>query len=173
MINSFKNRCSFIPAILAAMAVLLLAGCQTVILKPGFSASVASAYKGASIQVDLVGVNNSELAAWNAKPIDDYFSAGDMFRASSPKVTLNFGAGENDVQSLPVTHPIWQQWSAKGSTHIIVIADLPGYTIPMGGVDLRRQSVPLSSDKWDKSPPVISIQVTPTGIILIPAPKAE
>ena len=168
-----KNRSLVSLITLSFSIILFISGCQTTILEPGFLANVAPACQGASIQVDLVGVNNSELAAWNAKPIDDYFSAGDMFRKSSPKITLEFGANGKSVQSLSPSHPIWQQWRAKGSTHVMVIADLPGYTLPMGGIDLRRQTVPLSSDKWDKSPPEISIQITPTGIILIPAPKAQ
>lgn len=159
--------------LLACIPVVILAGCGVTILQPGFMTEVAPSYQGASIQVDLIGVNNSELAAWNAKPIDDYFAAGDMFRASAPKVTLNFGAGEDGMKSLPASHPIWKQWKSKNATNIMVIADLPGYTVPMGGIDLRRQTVPLSSNQWAKSPPEISIQITPTGIILVPAPKVQ
>ncbi len=163
----------FIRLIPACLLALFLSGCGVTILQPGFTTQVAPSYQGASIQVDLVGVNNSELPAWNAKPIDDYFAAGDMFRASAPKVTLNFGAGESDVKALSASNPIWKQWNSKNATHVMVIADLPGYTVPMGGVDLRRQIIPLSSDKWAKSPPEISIQITPTGIILVPAPKTD
>jgi uncharacterized protein YceK len=159
--------------IFVCLPILLMSGCGVTILQPGFTTQVASSYQGASIQVDLVGVNNSELAAWNAKPIDDYFAAGDMFRGSAPKVTLNFGSDQAGTQTLASSNPIWKQWKSKSATYVMVIADLPGYTVPMGGVDLRRQVVPLSSDRWTKSPPEISIQVTPTGIILVPAPKAE
>jgi hypothetical protein len=156
------------------LALILLPGCKsTQILQPRLDASIAPAYQGASIQVDLVGVNNSELATWNAKPIDDYFAAGDAFRASASKVTFQFGDSQPAVQSLPVTDKAWQQWKAKGASHVVVIADLPGYTLPMGGVDLRRQIIPLQSDKWEKSPPVITVEVSPTGILLVPAPKIQ
>lgn len=144
---------------------------NTTILQPRLDASIAPAYKGASIQVDLVGVNNSELAAWNAKPIDDYFSPGDVFRSASSKRTLDFADGKDDVKSLAANDPIWQAWKSKGVSHVVVMADLPGYTIPMGGIDLRRQIIPLTGSSWDKSPPSITIQVGPTGIILVPAPK--
>lgn len=155
------------------MGIALLPACNTTILQPQVDAAIAPAYQGASIQVDLVGVNNSELAAWNAKPVDDYFTPGDIFRGAAAKRTLDFADGKEGGKSLAANDPIWQTWKAKGVSNIVVMADLPGYTIPMGGVDLRRQIIPLSSDSWDKSPPVITIQVGPTGIILVPAPKVQ
>ncbi len=156
------------------MGLAVLPACnRTVILQPRLDASIAPAYKGASIQVDFVGVNNSELAAWNAKPIDDYFAPGDVFRDSADKKTLDFADGSVSVQTLQSTDPVWQRWKSKGASHVVVIADLPGYNIPMGGIDLRRQTIPLSAGSWERSPPVITVQVGPTGIILVPAPKIQ
>lgn len=162
---------------LVLAAALFLVGCPTVPrvvhLQPEFRAEVASAYHGATISVDLVGVNNSELAVWKAKPVDDYFAPGNVFRDSAQKVTLNFGGGGETTQRVSPSHPVWQDWRAKGATQVIVIADLPGYTLPIGGVDIRRQMIPLESTNWERSPEEVVIQITPTGIILVPAPKAS
>jgi hypothetical protein len=155
---------------LAAAALLFLfAGCQT--LTFDFTSSVDPAYKGASIEVDLIGINTSEIAVWNAKSIDDYFTSGDPFRASVPKKTFYFGEGQPEIARLPSSDPIWREWEAKGATHILVLADLPGYTIPMGGVDLRRQLVPRSSSDWKGTPKAIAIRLGPTGVVLVPSPK--
>jgi len=144
MKNPYK-RLPFRLLSLTLVAAALLAGCsKTVILQPNLNASIAPAYQGASIQVDLIGINSSELTTWRSKPIDDYFAPGDVFRRSATKATLHFGGDKPGSQSLPASDPVWQQWKAKATTHVVVLADLPGYNLPMGGVDLRRQIIPLS-----------------------------
>lgn len=156
----------------ASLGMLFLgSGCSTKPIQPNLVSEVSSAYVGASIQVDLIGVNPSELGAWTGKSIDDYFSAGDRFRQGAVKRTLQFGGSNAGSQTLAAKDTIWAQWKAKSATHIIVLADLPGYNSPEGGVDLRRQVIPLDSGVWDKVPPSVMIQITPTGIILVPAPK--
>ena len=59
-IHKFRNIHRFF---LACVPALILTGCGVTILQPGFTTQVAPSYQGASIQVDLIGVNNSELAA--------------------------------------------------------------------------------------------------------------
>ena len=125
MKSSLENPRLLVLPIILLLVAFLPACNKTVILQPRLDASIAPAYKGASIQVDLIGVNNSELAAWNAKPIDDYFAPGDVFRSSSNKHTLNFADANDGVQTLQVTDPIWQSWKAKGASYVVVIADLP------------------------------------------------
>lgn len=154
----------------AGAFLLLLTGCSKT-LTFGFTSTVDPAYTGASIEVDLIGINTSEIAVWNAKSIDEYFTTGDPFRAAAPKKTFYFGEGQPEKAQLSSSDPIWQQWNDKGATHILVLADLPGYTISMDGVDLRRQLIPRASNEWKGTPKTISIRLGPTGVVLVPSPK--
>ena len=155
----------------AGILSLLVSGCGTKPIRPDLSAQVAPVFAGASIQVDLIGVNNSELNVWKAVDIDDYFSAGNRIRQGASRKTLTFGGGLPESQTLSANDPIWNEWKSKQVSFVIVLADLPGYASREVGVDLRRQVIPLDSGFWDGVPENISIQLTPTGIILVPAPK--
>ncbi|TVR52423.1 MAG: hypothetical protein EA425_05000 [Puniceicoccaceae bacterium] len=158
----------------AGVLVLLLAGCATTPppIQPAFNLVVDPAYAGASIQVDLVGVNASEVARWRTKSVNDYFSPGDPFRATAERKSFLMGPDGEDAPVLAANDPIWQRWQRRDVSFIVVLADLPGYMEDReGAIDSRRLIVPLGGDRWDRArPSTITLEISPTGVSSIPAP---
>ena len=152
-----------------AVGLLLLVGCETTI-QPTFNTSVSAIYEGATIEVDLVGINTSEYQIWKAKSVNDYFTSSDKFRDAASKKTLYFGENQKTSQTLSSSDPIWAEWTRKDCAYIVIIADLPGY-VADEQVDRRRQLVPLNSKLWKGAPSDITITISPTGIQLLPSPE--
>lgn len=160
-----------IPTSIALIVGLLfLAGCESTI-QPTLNTEVSPLYAGATIEVDLVGINTSEYQIWKAKSVNDYFTSDDQFRDAAVKKTLYFGEQKKSSQTFSSSDPIWTQWVAKECAFVVVIADLPGY-VKDEQVDRRRQLIPLDLKLWSGTPSDITITVSPTGIQLLPSPEA-
>lgn len=127
-------------------------------------------YEHASMAVDLVGVNPSELENWNQLFLDEYFQPDNSFRRVASKKTYFFG-GENKMeQTLEPDDKIWMDWKAKGSSYIFIMADLPGNIASSSGTDVRRQKIPIDKRDWAKKPQEIQVLIKPDGITLTPSP---
>lgn len=109
-----------------------------------------------SIEVDLVGVNESEAARWRSYPVSDYFSGRDQFRADADRHTLAFTHANPGPQTLPRTHPIWQKWKDKQAMELFILVNLPGTGDRQE--DPRRLVLPLSRDRWKVDEIVIEVQ---------------
>ncbi len=172
-----KNRT--LKPFLAGLFSLLLAaaftGCDS--CKPGkpgpigkYSLDVGldESLKSSSVIVDLVGVNGSNLPRWEAYDMSKYWKENDAMRRDADKVVLNFVSGQSLSQSLPVTDPKWEQWKAKGVTHVLVLADLPGQQASkVGNQDARRQILPLDKCNWPSGTKKLTVLVQRSGIVAV------
>lgn len=104
-----------------------------------------------TIRVDLVGVNDVDLSAWQAKSMSEYWQPNDALRTSAEfKHTMTFTEGRTAPQMLAKKDPIWNEWKSRGAMHLLVLADLPGahQDLP-GDTDARRVVLPLDSSRWE------------------------
>ena len=166
----------FPAGVLALLIAIALTGCDT--CKPGKPGPVSKynlevkldeSLKSSSVIVDLVGVNVSNLPRWEAYDMGNYWKQNDPMRRDADKVVMNFVSGQSLSNSLPVTDPKWEQWKARGVTHVLVLADLPSaqLTSKAGNQDARRQILPLDKCSWPSGTKTLSVLVQRSGIVAI------
>ena len=102
-----------------------------------------------------------------------YWKEGDPFRRDADKTVLNFVSGQQLVQSLAVSDAQWARWQAKGVTHLLVLADLPGAHVSKpGSQDERRQILPLDRCNWPKGTKNLQVLVQRSGIVVLTPVRA-
>ena len=153
---------------------LFISGCSS--CKPGkpgkpipynVEVKLDEALKGKSVLVDLVGVNAAGLPRWEGYSMTSYWKEGDALRrdSASDRVSFNFVSGEAMAQALSVTNSQWAAWRAKGVTHVLVLADLPGgHADKPGDSDDRRLKLPLDRCHWAAKTKTLTVQVQQSGI---------
>jgi hypothetical protein len=152
----------------ASVSLLLLtlvfgvAGCHTTPkLKPRAWNLSINKTTPASIEVDLIGVNEFEKPAWEGYDIDKYWQPGDSRRANADKLTATL------VQGHPWTidrdNPKWRAWLDHGATDLLLMAHLPGVPgrdFPAGASDPRRKFISLDKHAWEGNTLQIEVQDT-------------
>jgi len=152
-------------------SILVIRGCAS--CKPGkpgplgqynVEVTLDNALKNSSVVVDIVGVNKFSLPGLENYSMADYWKEGDLKRADGDKMTMDFVSGPNK-KTLSGKDPIWNKWKAKGVTHIVVLADLPGaWQARPGNQDPRRQILSLDQCNWPDKTTTLSIIVKGSGI---------
>jgi len=172
-----KNRVTkrFLAVGLVVLLAGLFAGCST--CKPGkpgpigrydIEVSLDESLKTSSVIVDLVGVNPSSLPRWEAYDMAKYWHEGDAMRRDGDKVVLNFVSGQALTNKLASSSPQWDKWKAKGVTHVMVLADLPGSPVSRpGNQDARRQILPLDQCSWPSGTKGLKVLVQRSGIVVL------
>ncbi len=113
-----------------------------------------------SLEVDLVGVNDSEKSAWDQHPISKYFSPNDRLRSDADRYTMTFKNDDLGPKTLEKGHAIWKEWTAKGAQWLYVIVNLPGIEQDQpGDSDPRRRILPLDKDKWKWGTNTLEIEI--------------
>jgi hypothetical protein len=136
--------------------------------KYGVDVALDESLKASSVIVDLVGVNGSNLPRWEGYDMSKYWKENDPMRRDADKVVLNFVSGQSLKQSIAITDPKWDQWKAKGVTHVLVLADLPGQQASKSGnQDARRQILPLDKCNWPSGTKSLSVLVQRSGIVAV------
>ena len=131
--------------------------------------------KDSSVQVDLVGVNPSELERWRNYSIHEYFKPGDPLRTDALKFPITFVPDQQKEVVLWSTNTIWNNWLQSGAPdqYVIVLADLPG-SFPEGKAgtqDPRRQILPLTKKAWSGRD--LELRVRADGVTVLTIPKAS
>jgi hypothetical protein len=175
-----KNRLITLLAagVLGLISASFLAGCSS--CKPGkagppgeytINVTLDDSLKTSSVIVDLVGVNPSSLARWENYDMGKYWKEGDPMRRDADKVALTFLSGQAVNKTMSNTDPQWEKWKAKGVTHVLVLADLPGSQASRpGSQDARRQVLPLDTCSWPPKTTELKVLVQRSGIqVLTPA----
>jgi hypothetical protein len=121
-----------------------------------------------TVEVNLIGINDSELPQWQGYSIDQYWTADDKLRRGADKVVLKFGETSRIIQTLKRDGAVWDTWEEKTARHLFVIADIPGVS-GKGGSDGRLLVLPLDPKAW--SVDKVTITVKAGGITCTPAPK--
>ncbi len=167
-------------ALLAGVAIFFT-GCSS--CKPGVAGppakyniqvSLAPTLKDSSMLVDLVGVNATSLPAWEAYSMTKYWQTGDSKRTDAlDKFTIDFVSGKSLTNTLAITNAIWDKWMARGVTHVVVIANLPGAPSAdkPGNEDSRRQILPLDKCAWTKGSATLNLLVQQSGIEVMTAAR--
>ena len=141
----------------------------TIMLDPALAKDPASI---PTVEVNLVGVNKSELPQWKAYSMAEYWAPGNKLRAGAEKYVVRF------AQTLPTSHKlerkaaIFQKWQKKTTSHLFVLADLPGVANPApGGSDPRRMILPLHPKAWKADS--ITITIKAGQLVCSPAPRRD
>ena len=140
------------------MALVAVAGCASGPKPWNLSINKTTS---ASIQVDLVGVTESEKPYWQGYDIDRYWTDGDLRRKNAQPLSQILKLGQPWV--VPATDPHWRTWLGRGDTSLLIIANLPGHFDP-GAADPRRLFLPLSKKAWDAKNNTLEIEVQDTLI---------
>jgi hypothetical protein len=140
-----------------AVAASVLGGCggpkmgiYNLVVKPDSSLKDQGSGKLPPLEVDLVGVKESDAAMWSEYKVDSYFSGNDALRAGAKEYTksLTFSAGNEATIEINKKDPIWQVWKKRGVTRLFVLASSKNLRSPSGSPELRRKELPLTTDRW-------------------------
>ena len=171
---------------LTLFVLLALVGCDA----PEVEIVISPEYQSATIQVDFVKVQRSEVPMWLGMNVDDYFAAGSQFRDFAKQRgdihTVYYNVPGKAFQgTIASDDPVWKNFEYERSSEqtfdVIILADLPG---AYGGspVDIRRKVIPLQKKSWSisflnkvlgKGLEKLVISITSGGILLDPPPVEE
>ena len=127
-----------------------------------------------TIQVDLVGVNKSELPQWKGYAVTKYWSPGDKLRDGADKYEMRFDQTRSSSQMLQKTDEMFNKWMEKTASHLFILADLPGVHDPKGPeADRRRPVLPLNSKAWKLTKKGIVITIRAGQMLCSPAPSKD
>lgn len=131
------------------------------------------ALEGASLQVDVIGANAvADLPKWDAYSITEYWQPGNVTRRDADKISLVFGRGKPNAQSVSSTDPKWNAWIKRGALYVVVIVDLPGISgDKQGNADPRRLILPLDKAQWASGTKAIDVLIQESGIRLLTPKK--
>ena len=175
---------SIIKKCLPVVFVLLaLVGCDA----PDVEIVISPEYQSATIQIDFVKVQRSEMAVWTSMNIDDYFSPGSQFRDFAKQrgdiFTVYYNVPQKTFKgSIRSDDPVWErveyERGVEQSFDVIVLADIPG-VYGDSPFDIRRKVIPLEKKSWSislikkvlgKGLDELVISITDQGILLDPEP---
>lgn len=102
-----------------------------------------------SVEVDAVGITSEEEIRWQNYSIDQYFEAGNRFRADAVRHTMRFSDSRHAPVTLKQKDAVWKSWKKRGARKLVLVANLPGvWESKPGALDGRRLLLPLDSNKW-------------------------
>ncbi|MEM9066108.1 MAG: hypothetical protein AAGB51_11530 [Planctomycetota bacterium] len=117
-----------------------------------------------SLEVDLVGVNETESARWTSYPLSQYFSGADQLRNDASKVTLAFTTDESGTKILARNDEIWEDWRGRNADQLFVLVNLLGVDQDLpGDQDPRRLILPLSKNRWSGN--TLEIEIRPSRVV--------
>lgn len=137
-----------------------------------------------SLEVDLVGINESEKPTWENYPLGKYFSPDDPVRRDADRATLTFTSGDRSDKTLNRKHDVWGKWvgkarvfgksiPGKGAKWLFIIANIPGVGDDQpGGQDPRRVVLPLRRNAWPVGTKEIEIVVKSSMMVCTTPLKA-
>lgn len=128
------------------------------------------------ITVDLVGLNDTQVAAWTGKSMTQYWTPNDRLRveAKSYQHEMSFGPGNASPKTLSKSDPIWEVWKSRQAMHLFVLADLPGAAGDQpGDADGRRKMLPLDKCRWEKDTIRFVVQSSQIECLTPPKPPEQ
>ena len=121
-----------------------------------------------SLEVDLIGMNDSEKNWIESYDTDKYFEADNPLRKSLSPFTMKFSESDYGVQYLSRGSKLWNKWKDKGAKELYIIVNLP--ETHLGKSSSKMLSFKIKSNIFkshDKH-----IEIKPAGILLLPSPPA-
>ncbi len=136
-----------------------------------------------SLEVDLVGINQTEKGTWENYPISKYYSPNDSLRRDADRIVIKFSREDRGDKILERTTPIWGKWvgkkfdrgvPGKGAQWLFVIVNLPGVNEDKPGIqDPRRVILPLRSTKWPFGTKEIDIVIKRSMVVCTTQQKSK
>ncbi len=118
-----------------------------------------------SVEVDLVGINESEKQRILDYDIDNYFGYGNVLRASLERVTFKFSEDRETSQHLSSSDPVWEKWAEHDAAYLAVLVNLP-YVMEDVKEDNRRILMPFDTEHWyEMQSGTHYFKITPLGLI--------
>ena len=156
------------------LCLAALSGCGTmkrlsvtVMLDPEMTKDPAAT---PTVEVNLVGINKSELPQWKAYSMSEYWSPGNKLRTGAEKHVVRFAQTLPSKHMLDRKNPIFQKWQDKTASHLCVLADLPDMMDSKPGQpDPRRMILPLHPKAWKADS--ITITIKAGQMVCSPAPR--
>ena len=144
---------------LATAFVMLISSSGCCMIPPRVKAyniklSLDESLKGSTIQVDLIGFNEGNLARYKSYSISDYFGdPNDRIRKLSYKKQFIFGQGQPPEQMMFHSDTLWYTWlDQEKASYLLVLVDLPGvFDDKEAQTDPRRLIIPLDKCAWQGS----------------------
>lgn len=152
------------------------AGCQKFDVIVSLDEGLREAGMMPSFEVDLVGINDSELDRWRHYPVTDYFTVGDVFRQDADRYTMTFTNDDPGPKELSHKHEIWDVWNRKSARWLIMMAHLPGDHPDLPDQqDVRRLILSLTRKTgWPAWPTTkIDLVVKKSGVVSLTAMKSQ
>jgi len=151
---------------IGALAVLSLTGCGSGAAAGRYDVTIrlAESLKDPtdgsvpSLEVDLVGVSESDAPRWSGYSMTQYFGGEDALRADALRTTFVFTTENPDPKTLDRQDPRWDQWLERGAQELFVLVNLPGGFVDRpGDEDPRRLILPLAKNRWQGRELVVEI----------------
>jgi hypothetical protein len=152
MNNSFLKPTAL--ASLLALLTFIVAGCETT--KPQAWNLTINKTTPATIEIDLIGVTESDKPFWTGYNLDKYWSPNDPRRLGADKLSRILEIGQPWI--VYRDDPKWAEWLGRGATDLLLIANLPGQFEP-GFADPRRILIPLDRKAWDAPGSMLEVEV--------------
>lgn len=94
-------------------------------------------------------------------------------RRDAKPITLKFGPGQQSVQMIDVTHPVYAAWLKNKPLLGVLIKDEPSFLDKPGASDPRRKIVSLNECDWAKGPKILKIRIQESGIKVDTPPRQQ
>ena len=153
--------------LISLLAVALGAGCNRNVMV------TAEGIGGRSIEVNLIGVSDTEFHRWTTTSMAQYWQPGNPMRENAKKYVMRFGRDLPQQQILKKNDPIWRVWSKRKAKHLFVLADLRGgFKDAPGNADPRRLILPIYKCwKWHQD--TIAVQLESNGVNCFTLPECK
>lgn len=166
-----KIHCRIVRLVVLSFVLMFTVGCKTraTMGRYTYRVTLDSALRDPttnmmpSIEVDFVGVNESESDRWIGQNIDDYFTPGNLQRANADRHTMPFTNDKSSAQTLSNRSNIWERWQRSGATNMVILASIP-LSSSQFAVDPRRLVLPLDQARWGRGM-TIELLIKPSGIV--------
>lgn len=165
--------------VLLAVTALSGVGCSSkprlvecdIVVSPG--GNLVQELAGKPLQVDLIGVNDTDIAKYAGVSVDDYFAGTSAVRsdAGDLRTTFNFNGNATGAQVLSVSGKTYALWRERGVKKIAILASGRGLK-PAAGADMRKLMFPLTNKEWERGQK-IQIIVKESGIECATAQKPQ
>jgi len=168
-----KNRISIKVLMFATSLAMVLGGCASAPkIKPTPWTLSITKKTPASIEMDIIGVTESDQKYYEGMSWDDYWKADSQIRRDAPRLTRFLQKDKSWSVALKKDpkHPEyeddsakWADWSRRGVVELLLVARLP----ETGG--LWKVPLPLDKNAWPKNQ-AIEVEVLDSRIVVLTPP---
>lgn len=141
-------------------------GYSPVTLRIGLDDALAQSGQVESIEVDVVGLRESEAAVYDGLTIASYWR---QYRDTAESVRLTFGSQDTDTKSVDRNADIWSdQWSGVTKIAVLAAMSVDGPSLA-GDADKRIEFIDLDKNMWPNN--TVQFRIGPNGLRRVTTPR--